>query len=185
MSSSRRSSISGIAEAPYIGALLRLAHQVARARLLQALAERGLADINQAYFSLFQYPSIDGMRPSEVARRLGISKQALNHLLGQVEKLGYLERRCEGAERHVVVRLTARGWRVIETNIAAVRRLEADWQRQLGKQRFASLKEALKELTGFSRSTFKASDRAGRSGEESAKVGQDSTGVTTVRQSRI
>lgn len=147
MSSTRIRKIPGIAEAPYIGALLRLAHQVARSRLLQALAERGLADINEAYFSLFQYPSIDGMRPSAVAKRLGISKQALNHLLGQLEKLEYLKRRHEGEDGHVVVRLTERGWRVIETNIAAVRQLEADWQRQLGRQRFTVLKDALRELT--------------------------------------
>jgi DNA-binding MarR family transcriptional regulator len=150
MSSTRLREIPGIGGAPYIGALLRLAHQVARSRLLQALADRGLADINEAYYSLFQYPSIDGMRPSALAKRLGISKQALNHLIGQLEKLGYLKRRREGEAGHVVVRFTERGWRVIETNIAAVRQLEADWQRQLGKQRFTIVKEALRELTGFS-----------------------------------
>jgi hypothetical protein len=31
-----------------------------------------------------------------------------------------------------------------------MRQLEADWHRQLGKQRFADLKAALKELTGLS-----------------------------------
>ena len=149
MSSTRLKRIPGAADAPYIGALLRLAHNVARARLLQALAERGLADINEAYFILFQYPPIDGMRPSALAKRLGISKQALNHLLGQVEKLGYLKRSYEGGSGHVIVRLTERGWQVIETNVAAVRQLEADWRRQLGKERFTSLKESLKELTGF------------------------------------
>jgi len=150
MSSTQLKKIPGIAEAPYIGALLRLAHQAARSRMLQALAACGLADINEAYSGLFQYPPIDGMRPSALARRLGITKQALNHLLGQLEKLGYLKRRSEGGAGHVVVRYTERGWLVIETNIAAVRQLEADWQRQLGKQRFTSLKEALRELTGFS-----------------------------------
>jgi hypothetical protein len=30
-----------------------------------------------------------------------------------------------------------------------MRQLEADWQRQLGKQRFADLNAALRELTGF------------------------------------
>jgi hypothetical protein len=50
------------------------------------------------------------MRPSALATRLGISKQALNHLLGQLEKLGYLKRRCEGGTGHVVVRFTERGW---------------------------------------------------------------------------
>ena len=147
MSSARLNKIPGIAEAPYIGALLRLAHQVVRSRLLQTLADRGHADINEAYFSLFQYPAIDGLRPSALAKRLGISRQALNHLLGQLEKLGYLKRRCEGGAGHVVVRFTERGWHVAETNIAAVRQLEADWQRQLDKQRFTDLKEALRELT--------------------------------------
>ena len=150
MSSTRLKKIPGSAEAPYIGALLRLAHQVVRSRLLGALVDRGLTDINEAYWGLFQYPAIDGMRPSALAKRLGMSKQALNHLIGQLEKLGYLKRCCEGDAGHVVVRYTERGWRVIETNLAAVRQLEADWQRQLGKQRFASLKETLRELAGFS-----------------------------------
>jgi DNA-binding MarR family transcriptional regulator len=150
MSSARLSKIPGIAEAPYIGALLRLTHQVARSRLLEALAARGFGDINEAYMGLFQYPPIDGMRPSGLAKRLGISKQALNHLLGQLEKLGYLQRRRDDANRHILVRFTERGWLVIESNVAAVRQLEADWQHRLGKQRFTELKQTLKELTGFS-----------------------------------
>ncbi len=48
------------------------------------------------------------------------------------------------------VHLTERGGLVLESNIATMRRVEADWQRQLGKRRFADLKAALQELTGFS-----------------------------------
>jgi DNA-binding MarR family transcriptional regulator len=136
----------GLAEAPYVGALLRLAHQIVRARLLAALAERGLGDITEAYFALFQYPPIDGMRPAAVARQVGASKQAVNHLLGQLEKLGYLQRRRDEADGQVTIRLTERGWRVVESNLEAIRQLEADWQRQLGKRRFADLKATLKEL---------------------------------------
>jgi DNA-binding MarR family transcriptional regulator len=148
MSSARLKRIPGIEEAPYIGALLRLAHQEAISRLLKALADRGLGDINQAYFGLFQYPPIDGMRPIDLAKRLGMSKQALNHLLGQLEKLGYLQRRHEQPNGHAAVYLTERGWLVVESNIATMRQLEADWQRKLGKERFADLKAALKELSG-------------------------------------
>ena len=36
----------GIKKIPYIGALLRLAHEEARSRVLRDLAERGLGDIN-------------------------------------------------------------------------------------------------------------------------------------------
>jgi DNA-binding MarR family transcriptional regulator len=148
MSSPRLKRIPGIQEVPYIGALLRLAHQEALARLLKALADRGLGDINQAYFGFFQYPPIDGMRPIDLAKRLGMSKQALNHLLGQLEKLGYLQRRHRQPNGHAAVYLTERGWLVVESNVATMRQLEADWQRQLGKQRFADLKAALKELSG-------------------------------------
>jgi DNA-binding MarR family transcriptional regulator len=141
--------IPGIERAPYVGALLRLAHREVRTRLLQALAERGLGDISEAYFSLFQYPPIDGMQPAALAKHLGISKQALNHLLGQLEKLGYLERHRERGDRHTTIRLTERGWQVVESNVATINRIEEDWQRQLGKHRFADLKAALKELTGI------------------------------------
>jgi len=150
MSSPRLKRIPGIEKVPYIGALLRLAHVEAQSRMLEALAERGLGDINQAHFGLFQSPPVDGMRPIDLAKRLGMSKQALNHLLGQLEKLGYLQRRHEQPNGHAAVYLTERGWLVLESNVAAMRQLEADWQRQLGKQRFADLKAALKELTGLS-----------------------------------
>jgi DNA-binding MarR family transcriptional regulator len=33
-----------------------------------------------------------GARPSDLAARLGITKQALNYLLGELERLDYLER---------------------------------------------------------------------------------------------
>ena len=149
MSSVRLKKIPGIEEIPYIGALLRLAHQEVITRLLQALAERGMGDINQAYFGLFRYPPIDGKRPGELAAGLGVSKQALNHLLGQLEKLGYLERRKETESGHTAVYLTDKGWRVVESNVATMRALEADWQRRLGEQRFGELKAALRDLTGF------------------------------------
>jgi len=118
--------------------------------MFRALAKGGLGDINPAHFGLFQYPPIAGMRPTDVAKRLGMSKQAVNHLLGQLEKLGYLQRRREPGHRHTAVYLTERGWLVLQSNVATMRQLEADWRHQLGKQRFAYLKAALQELTGFS-----------------------------------
>ena len=150
MSRARLRQIPGIEKIPYIGALLRLAFEEARSRTLQALAERGLGDINQAHSRLFQYPPIDGMRPAELAKRLGVSKQALNHLLGQLEKLRYLQRRREPGNGHTAVYFTERGWLVLESTIATMRQLEADWQRKLGKRQFADLKEALRKLTGLS-----------------------------------
>ena len=148
--SSPHKEIPGLEDAPYIGALLRLAHRQTRVQLIEALVKSGFNDIDEAYFSLFQYPPIDGQRPAAVARQLGISKQALNHLLGQLERLGYLQRCRQGEKGPTTIRLTDKGWQVVASNIAAIRQLEADWQQKLGKPRFAELKGILKELTSLS-----------------------------------
>ena len=147
MSSARSKRSPGNAGIPYIGALLRAAHQEGRRRMLQALAERGFDDVNEAHFALFQLPPPAGERPSDLARRNGMSKQAMNHLLGQLEKLGYLERRRERPDSHPTVHLTDRGWQVMESNINTMLEREADWENRLGKRRFAELKSALYELT--------------------------------------
>jgi hypothetical protein len=51
---------------------------------------------------------------------------------------------------HTAVYFTERGWRVLDSTIATMRVLDLDWQRKLGKRRFADLREALRELTGLS-----------------------------------
>lgn len=140
--------IPGFDQAPYIGALMRMGLEVARGRIFEALAEAGMDDLGQQHLGLFQYPPIDGDRPSDVAKRLNISKQALNHLLGQLEHMGYLERVTAPASRQTTLRYSERGWRVLDITIATMQRLEADWQGQIGKRRFAELKATLKELSG-------------------------------------
>src|SRR3954467_1808522 len=95
---------------PLIGALLRMPWEAVQRHMLERLHERGFADFDAAYLNVFQYPGPQGARPSDLALRLRISKQALNHLLGQLEKLGYLERQLDPDDlRSKRVALTARG----------------------------------------------------------------------------
>lgn len=42
---------------------------------------------------MLQYPGPSGVRPSELGERTRMSKQALNHLLGQMEQLDHITRR--------------------------------------------------------------------------------------------
>jgi len=95
---------------PLIGALLRTPFETVRERMLAGLHERGFSDLVAAHLDVFQYPGPDGQRPSELAQRARMSKQALNYLLGQMEKLGYLERRQDGEDhRFRRIHLTQRG----------------------------------------------------------------------------
>jgi DNA-binding MarR family transcriptional regulator len=115
--------------------------------MLERLHERGFADFDGAYLNVFQYPGPQGARPSELAARLGMSKQALNYLLGELERLGYLERRRDPDDlRARRIALTSRGRAAIRAIRAAVAEMEDDWAQRLGPKRFAQLRALLLEL---------------------------------------
>ena len=73
------------------------------------------------------------------------SKQALNHLLGQLEKLGHLEREPDPDDlRSKRVALTARGNSAIRVIREAVAEIEASCAHQRGTKRFAKLRLLLR-----------------------------------------
>jgi len=133
---------------PMIGALLRMPWERVIRRMLERLHQHGFDDLDMAHVNLFLYPGPQGARPSELAAERGMSKQAVNYLLGQLERLGYLERRADAGDgRSKRIALTNRGERAAYTIRDAVRDLEREWEAQLGPDRFASLKSLLLELT--------------------------------------
>jgi|SRR5579871_6202716 len=132
---------------PLIGALLRLPWDAVQRHMLQRLHERGFADFDAAYLPVFGYPGPQGARPSELAVRLRMSKQALNHLLGQLERLGYLTREPDPDDlRSKRIALTPRGSAAIPVIREAVAEMEAAWSEQLGPGRFAELRNLLLDL---------------------------------------
>ena len=130
-----------------IGALLRIPWEQVLRRMLERLHEHGFADLDAPHLNLLLYPGPQGARPSDLAARRGMSKQAVNYLLGELERLGYIERRPDPDDRRSKrVALTRRGELAGHTIRDAVREIERDWERQLGAQRFAQLKGILIEL---------------------------------------
>jgi DNA-binding MarR family transcriptional regulator len=115
--------------------------------MLERLHERGFDDLDAAHLNVFQYPGPEGARPSELAARLRISKQALNYQLGELERLGYLKRRADPDDlRSKRVVLTRRGTSAVRVIREAVGDVEADWAKQLGPERFAQLRGLLVDL---------------------------------------
>jgi DNA-binding MarR family transcriptional regulator len=132
---------------PLIGALLRMPWEAVQRRMLEQLHESGFDDLDAAHLNVFQYPGPQGARPSELAARLRISKQALNYLLGELERLGYLERRPDPDDlRSKRVALTPRGASAIRVIRKTVGEMETTWSRKLGARRFAHLRKLLVEL---------------------------------------
>jgi DNA-binding MarR family transcriptional regulator len=132
---------------PLIGALLRMPWEAVQKRMLERLHERGFDDLDAAHLNVFQYPGPEGARPSELAARLRMTKQALNYLLGELERLGYIERRADPDDlRSKRVVLTRRGKSLIPVIREAVGEMETEWSKQLGPKRFAQLKGLLRDL---------------------------------------
>jgi DNA-binding MarR family transcriptional regulator len=140
----------GIAPPPLIGALLRIPFETVRDRMLAGLYARGYTDLIAAHLNVLQYPGPENERPSELAVRTRMSKQALNYLLGQLEQLGYLDRHADDRDqRSKRIHLTSRGRAAIKAIREIVRDVEADWEQQLGAANFAQLRDLLTQLNAI------------------------------------
>jgi len=132
---------------PLIGALLRVPANRVREHTLARLHEHGFTDLEVSHFGVLSYPGPQGLRPSELAARLGMSKQALNYLLGQLETRGYLRRTTDPEHmRSKRIVLTERGLATVPVIRSAVAEIEEEWSRLLGTTRFAQLRTLLVDL---------------------------------------
>jgi DNA-binding MarR family transcriptional regulator len=136
---------------PPVGALLARPAVLVRHEVIASLREAGFDDILPAHLQVFQFPGPDGQSPKMLALRAQASKQAMNHVLHQLESGGYLVRESHaetdtGDHRYRVVRLTEQG-RVAEGVIReAMARLDRQWQQVIGEETFIGLARALDRL---------------------------------------
>jgi DNA-binding MarR family transcriptional regulator len=131
---------------PFIQALLRMTYEIARKHQLKTLESHGLGNLTPALLNVMVYPHPDGVRAGDLAERLNLTKQATNYFLGELEALGYIERRAQKGSKRRLVFLTRRGWQSIDLQRAAVLELEAQWAKAIGQKRFDDLKEMLAQL---------------------------------------
>jgi DNA-binding MarR family transcriptional regulator len=126
---------------------MRMPIDVVYRRMLGGLHEAGFTDVVAAHLAVLRYPGPDGRRPSELAEDVGMSKQAMNYLLGQLEQLGYLTRSDDpGDGRSKRVHLTERGLAAARTMRATVAAIEGELREQLGAEEFGELRRLLSRL---------------------------------------
>ncbi len=141
-----------VPEPPLIGALLRAAFETVRDGMLAGLHQRGYDDLVVAHLNVMQHPGPENLRPSELAARTHMSKQALNYLLGQLEQLGYLTREDDDEDqRSKRIHVTSRGRAAGVAIREIVSEVEAEWQEQLGPEQFAQLRDLLTQIYAITR----------------------------------
>jgi DNA-binding MarR family transcriptional regulator len=132
---------------PLIGALLRAPAQAIHRRLINDLRAAGFDDLSLPHMAVLQFPGPDGVRPSALAERAGMSKQAMNQLLKTLETLGYITRSTvpddSGAR---IVCFTKRGNAAYRKMAEILHDVEREWSKALGPKRFIELKTSLGAL---------------------------------------
>lgn len=135
-------------DGPRIVALLRLAGETGEAALFGRLEARlGVTALRPAHFRLLRYPGPDGLRPTELAERIGVTKQALNPLLNDLEAWGFLERRPDPHDQRArVLTLTPKGRQLLETIRRLHAEIEQEWEAELGARRYRAMRAALERI---------------------------------------
>ena len=132
---------------PYVGSMMRIAHHWVLAQVYARVVAAGYEDLGRSHIAMFRYPTPDGLRPSELADQLQITKQSVNDLLGEMEERGYLVRVPDPTDgRARVIRLTAKGHHLEEIVYDGAQSAELVIAELLGRRRFAQLRHSLENV---------------------------------------
>jgi len=117
-----------------------------RGRIRAGLVERG-HHLQPSQSAVLVHLGIQGSRPSELAARAGMSKQAMGKLIDELEQIGYVEKTRDPADgRARLVRFTDRGQALLADSAAIVDAIWRDYAALVGKRRLKALRNELNEL---------------------------------------
>jgi DNA-binding MarR family transcriptional regulator len=111
------------------------------------LAESGHPTIRQGHGCVFRFIDEEGSRLTDLADRSGLTKQAIGEVVGDLERLGYVERAPDPQDgRAKVIRLTELGADAQQTGRAVFADMEREWAERYGAERIAAMRELLEEI---------------------------------------
>ncbi len=119
----------------------RLANEEALERVRQ---KSGVTNLRASHTALFPHIDFEGTRLTVLAQRLGISKQAVGQLVGELEQMGTLERVPDPSDgRAKLIRFSAQGRRWMMEGLGVLKEVEEDYAQKIGHERMEALYDAL------------------------------------------
>jgi DNA-binding MarR family transcriptional regulator len=107
---------------------------------------RSPAGLRSSQVRLLSLTPTEGMRVTDLAERVGMTKQALGEFANDLEERGLLESVRDPADRRVrILRPTAAGRRAVRSATRQIEAVEAQWRARLGPRKWEQLRALLVE----------------------------------------
>ncbi len=127
--------------------MLRVTHHWVLEQVYTRVVDAGFEDLGRFHVGMFRYPTADGLRPTELAERMQITKQSVNTLIGDMEARGYLTRVPDPADgRGRIIRLTPKGHQLEKVIYDAATSAESAIAELVGAKRFEQLRQTLQDI---------------------------------------
>ena len=132
---------------PTVPALVQKLAAAGGPRLKSAFAAAGLDGIRPAQAVALVPLIAGGLHASDLADRLGVSRQAVAQAVTALERHGYVTRESNPNDaRTRMIELTPRGRQALRVIRSTALELEAHWEQLLGKRRLGELRTTLQML---------------------------------------
>lgn len=129
--------------------LMRCARLVNERGVARAAQKFGIP-VRAAHMGLFPHLDLAGTRQTELAQRMGVSKQAVNQLVAELVGFGVVEQVPDPADgRALLVRFTPRGARSLFDGLTVLSELEVTMRGALGAARMDALHDTLTQLSDW------------------------------------
>jgi DNA-binding MarR family transcriptional regulator len=123
-------------------------------RLMAESRDLVLADgepgLRPSHHRVIGHVPAEGITVTELAQRVGMSKQGIGQFVSQLTGSGHLRVTTEPDDRRVrVVRRTAKGEASVRRLAALLGRLEQRWASRVGDDRYRDFRALLDQIAGF------------------------------------
>lgn len=127
--------------------LLFKAARLLNERAIATVRTRTKAPLRTAHTTLLPHVGFEGTRLTELAAKLGVTKQAAGQLVDELVELGHLERVPDPADaRAKLIRYSKRGKAGLLEGLAILRELEGELVEVVGKEALGTMHDALAKI---------------------------------------
>lgn len=124
--------------------LLFKAARLLNERAIERIRLRTDEPVRIAHTTVLPHVDLEGTRLTELARRLGVTKQAAGQVVDELEEMGFLERVPDPNDaRAKLVRFSKKGQKAMLEGLQVLGELEGEMRDRIGEAKMRTLHESL------------------------------------------